>query len=121
MNGAAKMQWVFLGVFLALTLGNTTDLSASSFNATEIAKCMVAKSPYSGSFPRWEYADYCSGRALTDTEKIMIQCEMDELTIYPSPVPKNFGADTFTLESCKCFPEDYYGWGSDDDDLERRC
>ena len=116
MNGPAKMQWVFLGVFLAFTLGNTTDLSASSINATEIAKCMVAKSPYSGSFPRWGYADYCSGRALTETERTMIQCEIDELT------GKNFGADTFTLESCKCFTKDYYGWGSDDDDLlERRC
>ena len=115
-NNAAQMQWVFLVVFLAFTLANNTDLSASNIDATEIAKCMVAKSPYSGSFPRWEYTDYCSGTALTDTEKTMIQCEIDELT------GKNFGADTFTLESCKCFPEDYYGGGSDDDDLlERRC
>jgi hypothetical protein len=103
------MRWVFLVVFLAFTLASATDLKASGVNATEVAICMISKSPYPGSFDRWDYADYCSGSLwwdLTDTKRMEIQYKIDELTKYSSP-------DTFTDESCKCFPPDY----DDDDDL----
>jgi hypothetical protein len=67
---------------------------------------MVAKSPYYGSFYRWDYADYCSGTdwwSMTSAERTEIQCKIDELT------GTNFGTDTYTDESCKCSPSDYYG------------
>ena len=111
------MWWIFLVAVLVFTLISTTDLKASSINATEVAICMIAKSPYAGSFDRWDYADYCSGSLwwdLTDTKRMEIQCKIDELT------GKNFGADTFPLphESCKCSPDAY---DDDDDLLERLC
>jgi hypothetical protein len=114
-NNTAQMWCISLVAVLAFTLVSTTNLSASGINATEIAKCMVAKSPYSGSFPRWEYAEYCSGRVLTSTERMQIQCEIDELT------NMNYGMDTHTDLSCKCSLLDYYGGKMYDDLLERQC
>jgi hypothetical protein len=74
---------------------------------------MIAKSPYFGSFDRSEYANYCSGTdwwSMTDTERMEIQCKIDELT----------GMDPDADASCKCSPPDYYGNGLSDL-LERRC
>ncbi|MGH9974564.1 MAG: hypothetical protein ACRD8Z_01835 [Nitrososphaeraceae archaeon] len=108
------MWWMFLVVVLA----STTDLHASGFNATEIAKCMIAKSPYYGSFDRWDYADYCSGAdwwKMTSSERMEIQCKIDELTGI------NSGTGTYTDQSCKCSPSNYYGGGIYDDLLERLC
>lgn len=112
-NNAAQMRWVFLVVFLAFTLASTTDLYASRINSTEIAKCMIAKSPYSGSFPRWDYADYCAGTdwwSMTDSERIEIQCKIDELT----GTNYGMGMDMDADASCKCSPSDYYGNGLPD-------
>jgi hypothetical protein len=117
LNIATKMQWMFLVLFLAFTLVSTTDLSASGINATEIAECMVEKSPYAGSFDRWDYADYCSGTDwwdLTDTERMEIQCKIDEIT------GMNYGMDADADASCKCSTPDYYGGGFDDL-LEHSC
>jgi hypothetical protein len=76
---------------------------------------MIAKSPYAGSFDRWDYADYCSGSLwwdLIDTKRMEIQCKIDELT------GMNSSADIFTDVSCKCSPDDYKGGEMyDDDDL----
>lgn len=103
---------------LAFTLASTTGLDASGINATEIAKCMIAKSPYSGSFDRWEYADYCGGTDwwdMTETERMEIQCKIDELT-------GSYGmdSDADADASCKCSSPDYYG-GEFSDLLERSC
>jgi hypothetical protein len=103
-----RMRWLFLLAIPLFTLISTTDLNAS-FNATEIAKCMIAKNPYSGSFDRWDYAWYCGGD-MTSTERIEVQCKIDELS------GKNFDADTFTDELCKCSSSDYNGGGMYDDD-----
>jgi hypothetical protein len=110
------MWWIFPIAVIVFTIFSATDLNASSFDATEIAKCMIAKSPYSGSFDRWDYADYCGGAdwwSMTSTERMEIQCKIAELT----------GADSGTDadESCKCSPSDYYGEGMYDDLLERLC
>jgi hypothetical protein len=114
-NTAAQMWSISLVAVLAFTLVSTTNLSASGINASEIAKCMVAKSPYSGSFPRWEYAEYCNERVLTSTERMEIQCMINELT------NTNYGMDTHAGLSCECLPLDYYGRGIYDDLLERQC
>jgi hypothetical protein len=108
------MWWLFLLAIPVFTLISTTDLNASGFNAEEIAKCMISKSPYAGSFDRWDYVDYCSGRSMTSTERMEVQCKIDELTVYSDP-------NAFPDESCKCSPDDYNGgWMYDDDDsLER--
>ena len=47
-NNEARIRWVFLIAVPVFALASTTDLHASGFNTTEIAKCMVAKSPYYG-------------------------------------------------------------------------
>lgn len=108
------MWWIFLIAVLVFTLISTTNLNASNFSATEIAKCMIAKSPYYGSFDRWDYANICGADLATSTERMEIQCKIDELT------GKNLSADTFTHESCKCSPDDYYGNGFSDL-LDRMC
>jgi hypothetical protein len=92
------MWWILAVILLALTLVSTAHLSASGINATQIAKCMMAKSPYSGSFDRWDYADYCSGKdlwSMTSTERMEIQCKIDELA------QMNYGMDTFADASCE--------------------
>ncbi|MGH9976218.1 MAG: hypothetical protein ACRD8Z_10350 [Nitrososphaeraceae archaeon] len=110
------MRWIFLVAALAFTIASTTDLHASDFNATEVAKCMIAKSPYYGSFDRWDYAGYCGGDAdwwsMTSTERMEIQCKIDELTGITAP-----DAGTSTDES----PSDYYDRGMYDDLSERLC
>jgi hypothetical protein len=108
------MWWIFPIAVIVFTIFSATDLNASSFDATEIAKCMIAKSPYSGSFDRWDYADYCGGADMTNTERMEIQCKIDELT------GMNYGNDTDADVSCKCSPPDYYGGGFSDL-LERSC
>lgn len=103
MNNVVQTRWIFLVAVLAFTLAPTTDLNASGINATEIAKCMVAKSPYSGSFDRWEYAEYCSSVGwwdMTSTERMEIRCKIDELT------GMNYGMDTYADVSCEGFPPD---------------
>jgi hypothetical protein len=112
------MGWILRVAVLAFTLTSTTDLHASGINSTEIAKCMISKSPYSGSFDRWDYADYCGGAywwSMTSTDRMEIQCKIDELT------GANFGTGTNIDESCNCSPADYYGEGVYDDLLERLC
>ena len=106
------MRWLFLLAIPVFTLISTTDLKASGINATEVAICMIAKSPYAGSFDRWDYADYCSGSLwwdLTDTKRMEIQCKIDELTVYSDP-------NAFPDVSCKSSPDDYNGGGMYDDD-----
>ena len=112
-NNVVLMWWLFLVVLLVFTLVSTTDLHASGINATEIAKCMIAKSPYSGSFDRWDYADYCGGSdwwSMTSTERVEIQCQIDELT------RMNYGNETDIDPLCECSTSDYYGGEMDDDD-----
>lgn len=110
------MRWLFLLAIPVFTLISTTDLKASGINATEVAICMIAKSPYAGSFDRWDYADYCGGRSMTSTERMEVQCKIDELTVYSDP-------NAFPDESCKCSPDDYYdrGMNDNDDSMESLC
>ena len=110
-NSVALSWWLFLVVLITLVLASTTDLHASDINTTEIAKCMIAKSPYAGSFDRWDYLDYCGG---SDMWRMEIQCKIDELT------GMNSSADIFTDVSCKCSPGDNGGGMYDDDDSSER-
>lgn len=101
---------------LAIALFYTTDLDASGINATEIAKYMMEKSPYFGSFDRWDYTNYCGGSGrweMTSTEMIEIQCEIDELTRMYN------GVDTYA--TCDCPPSDYYDGETGPDLLHRLC
>jgi hypothetical protein len=52
-----------------------------------------------------------SSWSMTSTERMEVQCKIDELTVYSDPT-------AFPDESCKCSPDDY---NDDDDLLERLC
>jgi hypothetical protein len=115
-----RSGWLFPIVLLAFTftLFSATDLHASHVNAIEIAKCMIAKSPYSGSFDRWEWAGYCGGSdqwSMTSPERMEIQCKIDELT------HTNYGNDTDVNPHCECSPSDYYGVEIPYDSLRGPC